>query len=521
VTRTSSPGEWIAVTAREQRRLDGLAVERGVSNDALVESAGQSAADWIRENIPAEKTVALAGPGGNGADALVVARLLREAGVDVETFLFWPDGVPAPSAEHALRRLTENGGTAERLGDGPSAAAEAALSHADFVIDGLYGSGLSRPLEGAAAAMVESVNRTSQFVVSIDVPSGVVADAGDVAGPAVRADATLAMEFLKPAHLLFPAAALCGRVDVVGVSYPDDVRAAAAPWACVLTRAGAGRRLAVRPPTGHKGTFGHVLLVAGSAGMVGAAILAGRAALRAGAGLLTLGIPRSQAAAVHAALPEALVAALPEEAGHVTSEAVRDLEPVLDRATVLAVGPGISRDEAAGAAVVDLLHAFRGTVVLDADGLYALSRHPETIRGLRGRAILTPHPGEFALLTGTDAAEADRRRVDVACDFAVRDGVILVLKGRPTAIGLPDGRVYLNPTGNAGLAKGGSGDVLTGVIAGLAASGGSLDSAALAGPYAHGLAADLFRADGAERSLLPSDVLDRLPRAFQEMERCI
>lgn len=515
----SGRGERIVVTSDENRRLDALAVQHGLAEDALVESAGRAAAAWILDHASVRRVVLLAGPGGNGADALVVARCLRQSGVEVEAFRL-AAARPSPRADRALLALQDEGGGAASVDSSDLAAVERALAACDLVIDGLYGSGLSRPLEGAAAALVGLVNGSRKRVVSLDVPSGVAADQGEVPGPAVRADITLAMEFLKPAHLLFPAAGLRGNVSVVSVAYPAASLSAARPWARVLERRGVARRLPARPPTGHKGTFGHVVLVAGSAGMVGAAILAGRAALRSGAGLLTVGIPASQAAAVHAGLPEALVASLPEEEGHLAPAALAELEAASRRASVLAVGPGMGRSEASGAAALGALATFDGPAVVDADALWALSRHPDALAKLAGRAILTPHPGEFAQLAGGDPAEIDRDRVARAGAFAAQRGVIVVLKGRPTAIGLPDGRVYLNPTGNTGLATGGSGDVLAGAIAGLVATGASLEGAALVGPYVHGRAAELFSIRGAEASLLPSDVIDLWPRALWEVRAC-
>lgn len=518
---TERSSERLVVLAAEQRRLDAMAEAAGVSSDAPVESAGRSAAEWILANAPTARAVVAAGPGGNGADGLVVARHLRAAGIDVETFLVTPAS-PSASAARALAALEGEGGSVVVL-RGENADLEpfaCAATQADLVVDALYGSGLTRPLAGAAADVVAAVEGASATVVSLDVPSGIGADGGDVLGPAVRADVTLAMEFLKPAHLFYPAAGLCGRIVVVDVAYPDDVLAHASPFARVLQSGGARRRLPLRPPTGHKGTFGHVLLLAGSRGMLGAAILAGRAALRAGAGLVTLAVPASQAATVHAALPEALVAATAEESGHIVPAALSDLRSALGRATVLAVGPGLSRGDAVAAAVTGILDAYGGPVVVDADAVHALSREPRGLRAVAGRAVLTPHPGEFAHLTARDAASVDRDRVAAVGSYAREHGVIVLLKGRPTAIGLPEGQVYLNPTGNSGLATGGSGDVLTGLLAGLVASGASLEDAALLGPYVHGLAAELFAADAAERSLLPSDVVELLPRAFLEVERC-
>ncbi len=520
MTERSAPGDRIVVTAAEQRRIDALAVARGASETALVESAGRSAAEWILGHVNARRAVVFAGPGGNGADALVIARRLRAARVTVDAFLLSPDGAASRFVMHALAALQDEGGGVTRIGPEDLGAVERALATADLAVDGLYGSSLSRPLGGPAAEIVRLVNAASACTVSLDVPSGVAADVGEILGPAVRANVTLAMEFLKPAHLLFPAAELCGKVEVVNVAYPRDALAAVAPWARSLDNEGMRRRLPGRPPTGHKGTFGHVLLVAGSAGMVGAAILSGRAALRAGAGLLTIAIPASQTAAVHAGLPEALVVSLAEDVGHITPAAVANLDASFRRASVLAIGPGLSRNDEACTAALAALEAFAGPVVVDADALYALSRHPESLKGILGRAILTPHPGEFAFLAGGDAGEIDRDRVTLAALFATRHGVIVVLKGRPTAIGLPDGRVYLNPTGNSGLAKGSTGDVLTGMIAGLIACGASLEDAALVGPYVHGRTAEIFARTQSERSLLASEIVDLLPRAFEGGEPC-
>ncbi|MCX6101113.1 MAG: NAD(P)H-hydrate epimerase, partial [Candidatus Bipolaricaulota bacterium] len=408
------PGEWMVVTAAEQRRIDALAVECGTPEDALVESAGVSAADWILRNTKAQRVVVFAGPGGNGADALVVARCLRRGGINVESFLLSPEGMPSRSVTHALKLLRDEGSDALPVDAKELSLEEQALSRADLVVDGLYGSGLSRPLEGVAAQIVRRLNGSGLQTVSLDVPSGVAAGGGDVCEPAVHATVTLAMEYLKPAHLFFPAAGMCGRTDVVRVAYPKEARAAVSPWARVLSRDGVRRRLPTRPPVAHKGTFGHVLLVAGSTGMVGAAILAGRGALRAGLGLLTIGIPASQAAAVHVALPEALVVPLAEDAGHIVPAAVADLDSSFRRATLLAIGPGLSRDEETCEAALAILRAFGGRAVVDADALYALSRHPEDLQGLAGRAILTPHPGEFATLTGSDVTEADCDRVAAA-----------------------------------------------------------------------------------------------------------
>jgi hydroxyethylthiazole kinase-like uncharacterized protein yjeF len=508
---------WV-LRAEDQRALDERAVASGVGQDALMESAGTSAAEWILGWLRPRRAAVLAGPGGNGGDGLVVARRLYEAGVDVEAFLL----SPLSNCSSAVRR------TAERLvaaGAGPVRPASAdrlaaSLERADCVVDGLFGSGLTRRLDGEALRIVERLNASDAKTVSLDLPSGVASDRGGTLGEAVRADVTLAMAFLKPAHLFYPAAGQCGNTAVVDVAYPASILRDAEPWARVCEAAAIRRRLPARRPDGHKGTFGRVLVVAGSIGMTGAAILCCRGVLRAGAGLVYLAGPASLDPVFEATLPEVLTIPLPDEEGHVASLESARLRDVMQQADVLAVGPGLSRAPAALDAVRTIVERFPGPVVLDADGLHALVGREDVPARLSGRSILTPHPGELGALTGGTPERIDAERRDVARAFAREHGVVLVLKGRPTAIGLPEGDVYLNPTGNDGLATGGTGDVLTGLIAGFAAGGAPLADAALAGTYVHGLAAEIYARDRSARSLVPSDLIDRIPEALREVEGC-
>ncbi|MEW5827075.1 MAG: NAD(P)H-hydrate dehydratase [Candidatus Bipolaricaulota bacterium] len=511
--------ETLVITAAEQRRLDDLAVKLGVGVSDLVESAGRGAAEWIERHVHAHRIAVFAGPGGNGADALVVARALAEKGLSVRAFLVGDPERRSAAARDALERLEARGIEATPAEPG-CAATEEALTWASAVVDGLTGTGLSRPLDGAMAELAEGFGRSEARVVSLDVPSGVLADVGDLNGPAVRADVTLAMFALKPAHLLFPAAGLCGNVAVVSVAYPERALQSVVSWARVAGRPGVRRRLPMRRPDGHKGTFGRVLVVAGSRGMTGSAILACRSALRAGAGLVTLVLPASLAPIANGAAPEVITVAAPERDGALAAGTADAVGPQLARADVLAIGPGLGRDLETSSEIVRLLGECRGPVVLDADAFVALRGEPARLAELGGRVIATPHPGELALWTGEDAAGIDRRRVQAARQFADRYGVLTLLKGRPTVIAEPEGSLYLNPTGNSGLATAGSGDVLTGMLAGLLAGGASPPDAAVTAAFVHGLAAERFASTGAERSLVASDVVDLLPAAFREVERC-
>ncbi|MBU0595496.1 NAD(P)H-hydrate epimerase, partial [Candidatus Bipolaricaulota bacterium] len=294
---------WV-LQASDQAELDRRAEEEGIAQDALMESAGRSAADWLLEHLRPHRAVVLVGPGGNGGDALVVARRLHEAGVDAHTFLVAPSDALSTAAERMLNRLRGTGAGARDVSAGDLGELEDALLDADCVVDGLFGSGLTRALDGQYLAAVGRLNDSTVPTVSLDLPSGLASDRGALLGGAVCADITLAMAFLKPAHLLYPAAARCGNVAVVGVDYPRSALSDATPWARVCEQAGIRRRLPERQAAGHKGTFGRVLVVAGARGMTGAAMLCCRAAFRAGAGLVTLAAPASVNPILEGALPE-------------------------------------------------------------------------------------------------------------------------------------------------------------------------------------------------------------------------
>jgi NAD(P)H-hydrate epimerase len=416
-----------------------------------------------------------------------------------------------------LDRFRSAGGSVRPLESG---ILEPILESGALVIDGLFGSGLHRPLAGPTAAMIERLNVAPVRVVSLDLPSGLCADDRFVEGAAVRADVTLAMGFLKPAHLFYPAASACGNVAVISVGYPSEALQDGRPLARVLEERGVLRRLPQRIADGHKGTFGNVLVVGGSIGMTGAAILAARGALRAGAGLVKLAAPASLNPVLEASLPEVITIPLPDVDGHLTAASLEGIAEPLRHSDVLAIGPGLSRSDDVVEAVCRILDVFQGPVVIDADALFALSRRRGALPALRGRALLTPHPGEFSSLADIEILAVESDRIAAARGFAKQFGVSLLLKGRPTVIALSDGGIYLNPTGNTGLATGGSGDVLTGVIAGLIAGGATVGDAALVGAYVHGLTAEIYAADRSERSQIPSDIVDLLPKAFREIEQC-
>ena len=508
----------LVVCASAQRGADDAAVRLGTPNVVLMDGAGTAAARWMLANLRMERVTVLAGRGGNGGDGLVVARRLIETDIPVRTFVASPyERLSETARDMADRLLTVAPESSVSFAADLEFTAEA-IDTSSHVVDALLGSGLNRPVDGKYRALVRAINGSDRPTISLDIPSGLPSDSGRSIGEAVRADVTLAMAFFKPAHLLYPAARSCGTVVPVDVPYPAEAIVSIDSMASVIGPVGAARRLPVRPPDGHKGTFGRVLIVAGSRGMLGAAVLCSRAALRAGAGLVTLAAPESLCGAAASAVPEALTLPLPEHDGHVAQTAVA----VLSRssADVCAIGPGLSRHEDVQAVVRETVAAFQGPIVVDADALFALHNDKAALRQAADRVILTPHSGEMGRLIGRSPGEVDENRLDVARTFIEDTGVVLLLKGRPTVIGCPNGPTWLNPTGNDGLATGGTGDVLTGLVAGLLANGASRLDAAILGAYIHGACADRYAGNVAARSLTAGDLVDRIPVVLKELEAC-
>jgi len=510
-------GAWI-LPAAQQRALDEAAVRAGTPAEVLMESAGKHAAEWILAQRQPQNVIVLAGPGGNGGDAFVVARKLLQAGVRVHTYCNRELAFLSPLTQTMAARVTQLGGSIDVLPQG-NQLLEEAVRTADYIIDGLFGSGLSRPLTGDDAAICQLLNHSDVETISLDVPSGLGADSGVAMGQAVRADITIAMAFYKPCHWLYPAADACGDIHLIDVDYPEQTIAQAVPMARVADLASVVDMLPTRASAGHKGTFGHVLVIAGSQGMTGAAILCARGALRAGAGLVTVALPETIVPVLQAAVPEATTLPLPDCEGRLTDTRLLDgLMPAMRRADVIAIGPGLGREPGTLDVVRRILEVSACKLVIDADAIHALVDHADLLSSMADRVVLTPHPGEFAALTGSTASVVDRLRLELVAKFVSELATHVVLKGRPTVIGLPDQSLIVNPTGNTGLATGGSGDVLTGVMTGLIAGGSSLAEACIVAPYLHGLIADRWAADKSERSLLPSDILEDLPLILKELE---
>ena len=518
------------LTAAAMQELDRRTiVDGGVPGAVLMENAGRAVAEVIVARFVGlfpGPVLVLCGRGNNGGDGFVIARLLRAAGWQVRTLLLAERAAVGGDAETMLLQYEKRDGTVVEVTDETRlASALAAAPGCRLIVDALFGTGLARAPQGVAAAAIVWLNRQELPVVAVDLPSGVDASTGRVPGVAVRAALTVTFAFPKIGLLSYPGAAHAGEIVTVPIGIPDEIAATAPAEALLIDAAEAKDLLPPRPVDGHKGTFGHLLVVAGSQGKSGAAVMTAMAGLRGGAGLVTLACPAGmqQVAACHAV--EIMTAPLLEVAGAVSLQAMEELLQLADGKQAVAIGPGLGATDEAGALIRRFLRATELPAVVDADALNALAGHIEVLAGRRGRTtVLTPHPGEMARLSGLSVAEVQADRVGVATGFAREYGVVVLLKGARTVVAAPDGRLRINTSGHPGMASGGMGDVLTGLIGGLLAQGVEAGDAAALGAYLHGLAGDRLYPIFGDAGLLATDLLRELPAArhslIKELHAC-
>lgn len=498
------------VTAEEMRALDRLTIEHGTPGHVLMERAGRGATQVLLECFPrlrrkGRRAVVVVGKGNNGGDGLVIARLLRQRGARTDVVLLGRAAELGGDAERNLRAYRRGRAGLHELGDGSALGVlERLLNGADLVVDAIFGTGLTKPVHGLHAEAIELINACGVPVFAVDIPSGLNADTGLAMGTAIQAEATASFGFAKIGEALYPGVRHCGRLAVVDIGLAPEAIAAQPPRAALLDAATVGRLVPVRQPDAHKGDCGHVLVIAGSFGKTGAAQLAARAAGRAGAGLVTLVAPASLYPIYAGGALEVMTEALPDDDGRIQFDEVR-LAALLEGKNAVVIGPGIGTHDGAARTVRWLLSNIELPIVIDADAITVLARDAAILRVSRAQPLLTPHPGEMSRLLGNVTAAVQSDRAGVARRFATEYRCTLVLKGARSVIAAPDGWVWVNPTGNPGMASGGMGDVLSGILGGLLAQGLSSDEAARLGVYLHGAVADQITADG-EIGLLASDL---------------
>ncbi len=505
-------------TAREIAELDRRAAgEFDVPVHRLMDAAGKRVAQVVLDLLRQRggRTVAvLAGRGHNGGDGLAAARHLREAGAEVTVVLAAPaqdlQGEPARMLQAAV-------GAGVAVVEASEVSVDDVLAAADVVVDALAGTGFRGPARGTVAALIEAAGRCAAPVVAVDVPSGVDADTGRWTGPCVKAWATVTMGWPKPGLLLYPGAEMAGTVYVADIGYPAPLRRDPGLRTFLVDSATVKSLLPPRRPDTHKGTYGRVLVVAGSVGFTGAAVLATRGALRAGAGLVTVAVPHSVYPIVASQVTEGMPTPLADEGGALGEGCLARLAGLVEASDVVAAGPGLSRAPGV-AAVVEFLLGQTRPAVLDADALTVLAGRAGVLASARGPVVITPHPGELGRLLGRSASEIQQDRLGAARGAAASFRCVVVLKGARTVVAAPDGRAWIVPTGNPGMATGGMGDVLTGAVAALLGQGLAPEAAAYAAAYLHGLAADLLAAERGQVGMLASEVADRLPHAIAAVQ---
>ena len=524
-----------ALTAAEMREVDRLTTERcGIPSLQLMENAGTNVFDFLRSaygDVATSHAAVLCGKGNNGGDGFVVARLLQETGLKPRVYLFAEAGTLRGDAAENFSRL-KNSGAAMQVVDCIShwETARGVVAKSHVIVDALLGTGLKGKVEGTLASVIEDLNKISrgatsihpQSILAVDSPSGLPSDGEDAQGTVVRAHATVTFTAPKIGQLVSKEAACCGRLLVRQIGTPYEL----------IEEIGKGNVRWLEPEEfrdlplvgridSHKGSYGHVLLVAGSLGKSGAAILAGRGALRAGAGLVTIATPDSVLPIVASGQPEIMtVPLISTKLGTVSASNLKGhrFRELWKGKTLLAVGPGLGTNKETQKYVTSIVQQSDLPVILDADGLNAFAGRASVLAKRKTPYLaITPHPGEMARLCGTSNEKVQADRLGVALKAAAAWKAHVILKGFHTILACPDGRAFVNTTGNPGMAKGGSGDVLTGILAGMASQFGVAhwERSLALGVYLHGRAGDEDLAEREEASLLAGEIAEAFPGTYR------
>jgi ADP-dependent NAD(P)H-hydrate dehydratase / NAD(P)H-hydrate epimerase len=510
------------LNAAQMREADRRTIEDiGIPSLVLMENAGRqvvAAMESVYADLGERKVAVLCGRGNNGGDGFVVARTMVQRGVDVSVFLLGSVADVRGDARINLEILGRLGVTVVEIADSQAWELHfTEVSDCTLIVDAIFGTGLNAPVSGLIESVIADVNASTIPVVAIDLPSGLSADSADTIGESIEAGLTVTLAAPKLPLVLPPAETRCGDIVIADIGIPMEIlESVDGARVDLLTRGSMREAITPRTPDSHKGDYGRVLIVAGSRGKTGAAHLAAVGALRSGAGLVTVATPAGCQGVVASMGPEYMTEGIEEAAHGVSPGAVdRILEMARD---VVALGPGLGQGSDTKAFIKALVDRATMPLVIDADGLNAFGDDADRLAGREGRdIIITPHPGEMARLVGMSTDEVQASRLEIARNFAVGHHVYVVLKGHRTLIATPDKKVFINPTGNPGMATGGTGDVLTGMIAAWLAQLLDAEAACKLAVYLHGMAGDLAEADEGEVAMTAADVAAHLGDAFLEL----
>ena len=510
------------LNTQQMREADRQTVDEiGIPSIVLMENAGRQAVAAMEaafDDLPSSKVGVLCGRGNNGGDGFVVARTLAQRGIEAAVYLLGSVADVRGDARTNLEILGRLGLTVVEIADSQAWELHfSEVSDCTLIVDAIFGTGLNAPVAGFIESVIADVNASAIPVVSIDLPSGLSADSPDLIGPSIDAGVTITIAAPKLPLVLPPGEQRAGDIVIADIGIPIEViDALDGPRLDLLTRGAMRELVPPRAPDAHKGDCGHVLLVAGSRGRTGAAHLAAVGALRSGAGLVTVATPAGCLPILAAMAPEYMTVPLQERDDGLDGG---DVDRLLERARdVVAIGPGLGQAPATRDFIRQLVDRATMPLVVDADGLNAFAGDPAALTGREGRdIIITPHPGEMARLVGMSTDEVQRSRIDVARNFARAHHLFVVLKGHRTLIATPDEKIFINPTGNPGMATGGTGDVLTGMIAAWLAQLLDAEAACKLAVYLHGLAGDLAEAHEGEVAMTSGDLAAHLGAATLEL----
>ena len=513
------------VTASQMQDMDKQTIESfGIPGLVLMENAGRGAVEILLKKfkgIKTKKIAVIAGRGNNGGDGFVIARYLMEKGILVNTFLL-------SSKEKVKGDAKVNMGLAQKLCDRSRTCSiieipdtdtfkeqKSRILHHDLFIDAILGTGLNSDVRGFFKDAIELINSSQRPVFSVDIPSGLHSDTGQPLGIAVKADATATFAFAKAGQLLYPGNTYTGDLEVIDIGIPDFIAREKNIQLSLMEKNNIAACFSPRGFQSHKGSFGHLLVIAGSAGKTGAAALCANAAMRCGTGLVTLGVAKSLNKSIEPQVTEPMTHPLPEkENGFLSDNCFDDIQTLLKEKQALALGPGLGTRKPTKKLVEKLIEKSDVPLIIDADAINCIAQNPEILKKKKSPAILTPHPGEMARLCNMTTRDIQADRIGIASQFAKTYDIILVLKGAQTVISFPDGRSAICPTGNPGMASGGMGDVLTGMIAGFCAQGFSPENASLAGVYIHGMCADILAKDIGAFGFVATDMIQMIPKTI-------
>jgi len=513
------------VKPEQMSEIDKFTInEIGIPGIVLMENAAVCVVNEILDLLPdlsGKRVVILAGKGNNGGDALAVARHLYNKGFDIKTYLLAKKDEIKGDAAANLKILESIGiDVIEFISEEQFPEFENVLIRADLVVDGIFGTGLKGNVRGIPARLIDVVNSSSKTVVSIDIPSGINGENGKVMGCCIRASRTVTFALPKIGLLLHPGCEYTGKITVADIGIPQKAIENFSINTYTLSRHDISSMIPVRKKEANKGSFGRVLIISGSTGMTGAGCLTAMAALRSGAGLVYIGVPSSLWHIYASSVTEAITLPLDDDgSGRLSQSLIDRIDTVIEKKDVIAIGPGLSVNNAIIEIVGSVIKKAQVPLVIDADALNAISADVSILKHLRVPAVITPHPGEMSRLTGIDIADIQNNRLEVAGEFAARWNVVTVLKGAGTVVAKPDGALFLNTTGNPGMATAGSGDVLAGIIAGLIGQGMKPEDAAVAGVYLHGYAGDVARSKKGECGMIAGDIIGELPGILKSLGR--